>query len=100
MAADAATLAGAELPPLPDDLRQNLASMLPKFASLSNPLDMTGGASLNGKLMADCLREVLAHDAFDAALLCEGCAGASKGCNRDPEQDFLEHDVFLPMTGD
>jgi len=70
MAADAATLAGAELPPLPDDLRQNLASMLPKFASLSNPLDMTGGASLNGKLMADCLREVLAHDAFDAALLC------------------------------
>jgi acetyltransferase len=70
MAADAATLAGAELPPLPEDLRQKLASMLPKFASLNNPLDMTGGASLNGKLMADCLSQVLAHDAFDAALLC------------------------------
>jgi acetyltransferase len=70
MAADAATLAGAHLAPLPEDLRQKLTSMLPKFASLSNPLDMTGGASLNGKLMADCLKEVLAHDAFDAALLC------------------------------
>jgi len=70
MAADAATLAGAHLPALPEDLRQKLASVLPKFGSLSNPLDMTGGASLNGKLMADCLREVLAHDAFDAALLC------------------------------
>jgi acetate---CoA ligase (ADP-forming) len=70
MAADAATLAGAEMPPLPEDLRQKLAGMLPKFASLNNPLDMTGGASLNGKLMADCLREVLAHEAFDAALLC------------------------------
>jgi acetate---CoA ligase (ADP-forming) len=70
IAADAATLAGAEMPPLPHDLRRKLASMLPKFASLNNPLDMTGGVSLNGKLMADCLREVLAHDAFDAALLC------------------------------
>ncbi|MET0538440.1 MAG: acetate--CoA ligase family protein [Xanthobacteraceae bacterium] len=70
MAADAAALAGAEVPPLPDDLRHKLAGMLPKFASLNNPLDMTGGASLNGKLMADCLREVLGHNAFDAALLC------------------------------
>jgi len=70
MAADAATLSGAELPPLPDDLRAKLATMLPTFASLNNPLDMTGGASLNGKLMADCLKEVLAHNAFDAALLC------------------------------
>src|SRR4029079_14979179 len=39
MAADAATLAGAHLPALPEDLRQKLASVLPKFASLSNPLD-------------------------------------------------------------
>jgi acetyltransferase len=70
MAADAAMLAGAEMPRLPEDLRHKLAGMLPKFASLNNPLDMTGGASLNGKLMADCLRQVLVHDAFDAALLC------------------------------
>jgi acyl-CoA synthetase (NDP forming) len=70
MAADAATIAGAEVTSLPDDLRAKLAGMLPAFASLNNPLDMTGGASFNGKLMADCLREVLVHDSFDAALLC------------------------------
>ena len=70
MAADAATIAGAEVTSLPDDLRTKLAGMLPAFASLNNPLDMTGGASFDGKLMADCLREVLAHASFDAALLC------------------------------
>lgn len=70
MASDAAALAGAELPPLPDDLRAKLATMLPVFASLNNPLDMTGGVSLNGRLMAACLKAVLAHDVFDAALLC------------------------------
>jgi acyl-CoA synthetase (NDP forming) len=70
MAADAAALAGAEIPAMPEDLRQKLVGMLPKFATLNNPLDMTGGVSLNGKLMAACFREVLAHDAFDAALLC------------------------------
>lgn len=70
MAADAATQAGVSVPGLPADLREKLAQMLPKFATFNNPLDMTGGASLNGKLMAACLKEVLAHDAFDAALLC------------------------------
>lgn len=70
MAADAAVQAGVEVSPLPDDLRRRLAGLLPKFASLNNPLDMTGGASLDGKLMANCLREVLGDDAFDAALLC------------------------------
>lgn len=61
---------GFVIPSMSDDLRQKLASMLPKFGSLNNPLDMTGGTSLNGKLMADCLREMLTHDAFDAVLLC------------------------------
>ena len=70
MAADAAQIAGADIAPLPDDLVERLAGILPSFASFKNPLDMTGGASLNGKLMADCLREVLSHSAFDAALLC------------------------------
>lgn len=70
MAADAAGAAGALLPPLPEDLRRRLAERLPLFAALRNPLDMTGGASLDGRLMADCLRMVLEHEAYDAALLC------------------------------
>lgn len=70
MAADAAHLAHADIRPLPVDLIERLAKLLPAFASLKNPLDMTGGASLNGKLMADCLREVLSHADVDAAVLC------------------------------
>ncbi len=69
IAADAAEAEGAILPPLPDDLRDTLRAKLPAFATFANPLDMTGGASLQGALMADCLRTVLEHDAFDAALL-------------------------------
>lgn len=70
MAADAATQAGVDIPELPSDLREKLVHILPKFATFNNPLDMTGGVSFDGKLMATCLKEVLAHDAFDAALLC------------------------------
>lgn len=69
IAADAAEANGAVLPPLPDDLCDILRAKLPAFATFANPLDMTGGASLQGALMADCLRTVLEHDAYDAALL-------------------------------
>ena len=69
MAADAARSAGVSLPPLPDGLRAHLEDLLPPFASFANPLDMTGGASLQGSLMADCLRAVLADENYDAALL-------------------------------
>lgn len=69
LAADAAEALGATVSPMPPDLAETLAKMLPPFACVRNPLDMTGGASLQGKLMADCLRAVLAHDSFDAAIL-------------------------------
>lgn len=69
IAADAAEAAGIQLPPLPDDLKHTLSTKLPGFATFANPLDMTGGASMDGALMADCLQTVLEHDAFDAAIL-------------------------------
>lgn len=69
IAADAAEANGAILPPLPEDLCDMLQAKLPDFATFANPLDMTGGASLQGALMADCLGTILEHDAFDAALL-------------------------------
>ncbi len=70
MAADAAEAGGAEVAPLTDELHRRLSEMLPAYATISNPLDMTGGASLQGQLMADCLRTMLADDAYDAAVLC------------------------------
>ena len=70
MAADAAVACGVDVSPLSDALRDRLAAMLPPVATVSNPLDMTGGASLQAKLMADCLRAMLEDDGYDAALLC------------------------------
>ncbi len=70
MAADAAVACGADVSPLSDALRDRLAAMLPAVATISNPLDMTGGASLQAGLMADCLRAMLEDDGHDAALLC------------------------------
>jgi len=69
MAADAAEAAGAQLVPLPKDVQAQLMDRLPPFAQVDNPLDMTGGASFQAKLMADCLRTLLASSAYDAAVL-------------------------------
>jgi len=70
MAADAAIAEGITINPLPENLRAGLTEVLPAYAVPANPLDMTGSASLQGKLMADCVRVMLESDEFDAAILC------------------------------
>jgi acyl-CoA synthetase (NDP forming) len=70
LAADAAESQGAQMPPLPSDVQKTLREMLPAYATVANPLDMTGAASLQAKLMAQCLKTMLAGDAYDAGLLC------------------------------
>jgi acetate---CoA ligase (ADP-forming) len=45
LCADACEAAGLVVPPLPDDLRGELASFLPAEASLTNPIDMIASAS-------------------------------------------------------
>ena len=70
MAADAAVAAGMTINPLPENLKAGLIEVLPAYAVPANPLDMTGSASLQGKLMADCVRVMLESDEYDAAILC------------------------------
>lgn len=70
LAADAAESEGAQMPPLSRDVENTLREMLPAYATIANPLDMTGAASLQAKLMAQCLRTMLAADTYDAGLLC------------------------------
>lgn len=45
LGADACEAAGLELPPLSDETRQTLAPLLPREASLANPVDMLGSAT-------------------------------------------------------
>ena len=70
MAADAAVAEGITINPLPENLKPGLTEVLPAYAVPANPLDMTGSASLQGKLMADCVRVMLESDEYDAAILC------------------------------
>ncbi|MGH7329041.1 MAG: CoA-binding protein, partial [Polyangiaceae bacterium] len=51
LAADAAESAGAEILPLPNDVKEELSKALPAFATIANPLDMTGAVSINEKLL-------------------------------------------------
>lgn len=70
LAADAAEQTGASLPLPPDEVKSALSEKLAAFATLSNPLDMTGAASLQAELMVSCLRAMLETDTYDAGLLC------------------------------
>jgi len=70
LAADAAERAGAALPLPPAAVKTQLAEKLAAFATISNPLDMTGAASLQANLMVNCLKTMLESDAYDAGVLC------------------------------
>ena len=69
MAMDAAEKLGLSVPQPSEALRAKLEEMLPAYATLKNPLDTTGGASLDANLMANCVRAMLEDDGYDAALL-------------------------------
>jgi acetyltransferase len=70
LAADAAENAGASLPLPPDSVKAALSEKLAAYATVSNPLDMTGAASLQANLMVSCLQTMLESDAYDAGVLC------------------------------
>jgi acetate---CoA ligase (ADP-forming) len=66
LCADACEAAGLELPPLGDDTRARLAQLLSPEASLSNPVDMLGGAT--AETYAEALPHLLADSQVDAAV--------------------------------
>lgn len=67
LAADACEAAGLELPPLGDETTGELAKVLPKEASLGNPIDMLGSATAASYEQA--LPLVLADRGVDAAIV-------------------------------
>lgn len=69
LAADAATDAGLDVAPLPDDLRAKVAKILPDYAGFNNPLDATGPMVFRPDILAQCLRIFLESDHYDAAVL-------------------------------
>tara|TARA_Y100001960_G_C14751991_1_gene869015 strand:+ start:239 stop:2347 length:2109 start_codon:yes stop_codon:yes gene_type:complete len=69
LAADAATEAGLNVVALPEELREQLAGILPDYAGFNNPLDATGPMVFRPDILAQCLRLFLASNHYDAAVL-------------------------------
>ena len=67
LAADACEAAGLELPELSETTRDALAAVLPREASLGNPVDMLGSAV--GATFEAALPPVLADQAIDAVIV-------------------------------
>lgn len=67
MCADACEAAGLEIPPLPDDLREELRALLPPEAGLGNPVDMIATATADQYRRT--IRAVAGWDGVDALIV-------------------------------
>jgi acetyltransferase len=81
MMAGAATRAGLDVPELPAEVQADIAGLVPQFAGISNPVDVTaalGGSGYPAQNMADVATTILSDGGVDAlvAVLFDG-AGAT-----------------------
>jgi acetate---CoA ligase (ADP-forming) len=67
LCADACAAAGLELPPLAEETRAGLAAVLPREASIANPVDMLGSAV--GSTYEAVLPHVLVDPGIDAVIV-------------------------------
>jgi acetyl coenzyme A synthetase (ADP forming)-like protein len=67
LCADACADAGLELPQLAEETREQLAAVLPREASLANPIDMLGSAV--GSTYEEAIPHVLADPGIDAVIV-------------------------------
>ena len=67
LCADACAAAGLELPPLSEETRTRLTDVLPREASIANPVDMLGSAV--GSTYEAVLPQVLADPGIDAVIV-------------------------------
>ena len=74
IAADKLTDLGVTIEPLGDKTQERLRRILPKGASIRNPVDVAGGADENPAVFADCA-EILLHDPQVGGLLIVGLFG-------------------------
>lgn len=64
-AADEAEASGVPLPPMGSETREKIAALLPEFATVRNPLDLTASPHGNQKLL-DCSEVLLGYPAYAA----------------------------------
>ncbi len=66
---DAISLAGGDVPTLPEDVQAGLAGQIPGHSMVSNPIDMTGNTVNSNEFIYECIRLALSPDTIDVLLL-------------------------------
>ncbi|HWQ39974.1 MAG TPA: acetate--CoA ligase family protein [Burkholderiales bacterium] len=81
MGADAATQTGLQIAALSDDTRAQLKKILPGFATVANPIDITAALLTNSRLFSDILPVVAKDPSADAVVI--GIPVAGQGYDID-----------------
>jgi acyl-CoA synthetase (NDP forming) len=95
MGADAASQAGLQIARLSEDTRARLKEILPGFATVTNPVDITAALLSNSRLFSDILPVIARDPSADAAMI--GIAVAGQGY--DVDAFARDTGAFLRDTG-
>ena len=66
---DALSLAGGDVPTLPDAVQAALTAQIPGHSMVSNPIDLTGNIVNSNDFLSECIRLALQPDDIDVVLL-------------------------------
>ena len=66
---DALSLAGGDVPTLPEDVQAALTAQIPGHSMVSNPVDLTGNIVNSNDFLSECIRLALRPDDIDVLLL-------------------------------
>jgi acetyltransferase len=69
IAADILSEFGIEIPELSENTQKRLARILPKAASLRNPVDVAGGADANPAVFAECAKIIMRDEGVGGLLI-------------------------------
>jgi acyl-CoA synthetase (NDP forming) len=98
VAADECELAGLEVPELSPQRQAQIRSFVPAFASVRNPVDVTGQIRSSVSGYQDTVRAVLDDDAIDAALLLVTMAAEPRASFYGREIAALAHAASKPLV--
>jgi acyl-CoA synthetase (NDP forming) len=97
VAADECDLAGLVVPELRPALQQRIRGYVPAFASVRNPVDVTGQIRSSATGYQDTVRAVLADDGIDAGLLLVTMAAEPRASFYGREIGQLAAEVGKPL---
>ncbi|MFN9281420.1 MAG: acetate--CoA ligase family protein [Betaproteobacteria bacterium] len=98
VAADECDLAGLQVPELPPARQATIRRLVPEFAAVRNPVDVTGQIRSSATGYQDTVREVLADPAIDAGMLLVTMAAEPRASFYGREISALADAVEKPLV--